>query len=574
MQNLAYRARAVAAAALFWTTTATLIASCEDLRDRPAPGVDPARADGGGDGGDVRTAGPDVPMTMTGPDAGADGPDNPEPDAGDAATPPACTAGQTRCAELGATVQVCTIEAQWTDREKCASVCVAGACRGLCMPGEKHCGADQTPETCSPGGEWMPAAAACPFVCQGQGTCGGDCKPGSRRCAGAGALIPETCNEAGSWVAGAACANLCSSGSCGGSCRPGSKRCAGRTPETCSPAGTWEPGQACDFVCSGDGACTGDCRPGSKRCTGTGALTPQTCDDGGVWRSSSACDNLCDQGVCRGSCRPGEVRCGSGRQVESCSSAGAWLASRTCDYLCTGAGVCTGDCLPQARRCSGTTEELCSSGGSWQPTGSTACRKRNGESCTRDGDCDSGACAEISGSTGICCTAACTGTCESCRNSATGMPNGQCAPVRNNTDPDGECGAENATTCGRDGMCDGARRCRLHPSGTVCEEAKCASNRRARLSDRRCDGRGACGDPTSTACSNLQLCEGSGANTRCASTCDELSDPLLRRWRLRHGGERAPALLRRQPEQRRDVLRALRAHRGALLRRCRWQQEL
>jgi hypothetical protein len=105
------------------------------------------------------------------------------------------------------------------------------------------------------------------------------------------------------------------------------------------------------------------------------------------------------------------------------------------------------------------------------------------------------------------------------------MPNGQCAPVRNNTDPDGECGAENATTCGRDGMCDGARRCRLHPSGTVCEEAKCASNRRARLSDRRCDGRGACGDPTSTACSNLQLCEGSGANTRCASTCDELSDP-------------------------------------------------
>ena len=97
--------------------------------------------------------------------------------------------------------------------------------------------------------------------------------------------------------------------------------------------------------------------------------------------------------------------------------------------------------------------------------------------------------------------------------------------MRNNTDPDGECGAESGSTCGRDGMCDGNRRCRLHPSGTVCEEAKCATNRRSRLSARTCDGGGTCGDPTSTACSSLQLCEGSGASTRCASTCDEVSDP-------------------------------------------------
>jgi hypothetical protein len=105
------------------------------------------------------------------------------------------------------------------------------------------------------------------------------------------------------------------------------------------------------------------------------------------------------------------------------------------------------------------------------------------------------------------------------------MTNGQCAPVRNNTDPDNECAAENATTCGRDGMCNGARGCRLHASGTVCEEAKCATNRRSRLSDRRCNGQGTCSSPTSTDCAPLQVCEGSGANTRCNSPCDELSDP-------------------------------------------------
>jgi hypothetical protein len=154
----------------------------------------------------------------------------------------------------------------------------------MCTPGSKHCGTNQTPETCNAEGEWVADAMACPNVCSGMGACTGECKPGSKRCSGAGNLTTQTCDENGAWVSGPVCPNVCSSGSCGGDCMPGAKRCgANNTPQTCGPMGTWEPAaMACQFICTGAGECTGDCKPGAKQCLGT---IPQICDQNARWRA-------------------------------------------------------------------------------------------------------------------------------------------------------------------------------------------------------------------------------------------------------------------------------------------------
>jgi hypothetical protein len=160
-----------------------------------------------------------------------------------------CSAGETRCASMGAVVEVCTVAGTWVMKETCTAICTAGACAGMCAPNSKHCGPNQTPESCDSNGEWVAGNMPCPNVCTGQGECTGACKPGTKRCSGPNNLTTQTCDEKGAWVDGQVCPNVCSSGSCGGECSPGTKRCgANNTPQTCSAMGTWEPGQACMFV--------------------------------------------------------------------------------------------------------------------------------------------------------------------------------------------------------------------------------------------------------------------------------------------------------------------------------------
>ena len=226
----------------------------------------------------------------------------------------------------------------WSAKETCASICSGGACTGMCTPGDKHCAANQTPEICSPEGQWMPGTA-CEFVCSGKGDCTGACKPGTKRCSPSNMLVPETCSESGQWTAATPCQNLCSSGSCAGSCMPGQKRCRGDIPETCSPMGTWEPGARCQFVCTGAGDCSGECKPGAGRCAG---LQAQECAPDGRWANDgSACQFVCSNGNCTGNCSPGARRCSSGN-AETCSAVGIWQVSQRCDFVCTGQGTCGG----------------------------------------------------------------------------------------------------------------------------------------------------------------------------------------------------------------------------------------
>ncbi|WP_437540819.1 hypothetical protein WME97_25440 [Sorangium sp. So ce367] len=49
------------------------------------------------------------------------------------------------------------------------------------------------------------------------------------------------------------------------------------------------------------------------------------------------------------------------------------------------------------------------------------------------------------------CDTTCTGTCMACEETKTGEPDGTCAPVTANTDPDDEC---EVGDCGGDGACE------------------------------------------------------------------------------------------------------------------------
>src|SRR5690606_5560856 len=83
--------------------------------------------------------------------------------------------------------------------------------------------------------------------------------------------------------------------------------------------------------------------------------------------------------------------------------------------------------------------------------GAGACTKAPGEACSVAAECASGYCVD-----GVCCDVECAGVCESCIAASTGGQDGTCAPVTTGTDPDGECGPNQA--------CNGAGSCGCPPS--------------------------------------------------------------------------------------------------------------
>jgi hypothetical protein len=63
-------------------------------------------------------------------------------------------------------------------------------------------------------------------------------------------------------------------------------------------------------------------------------------------------------------------------------------------------------------------------------------QKLGGQACGAASECVTGFCAD-----GVCCEAACTGTCKACTLAKNGQASGLCRDVVFGTDPDGECGA-------------------------------------------------------------------------------------------------------------------------------------
>ncbi len=112
--------------------------------------------------------------------------------------------------------------------------------------------------------------------------------------------------------------------------------------------------------------------------------------------------------------------------------------------------------------------------------------REDGASCQRSGQCASGHCVD-----GVCCDRACTGTCQACsaRLKASREEDGVCGVALGGTDPHADCRADDATSCGQTGKCNGRGACQLFPLGTSCGTSSCDGQN---VSGEICDGDGTC----------------------------------------------------------------------------------
>jgi hypothetical protein len=142
----------------------------------------------------------------------------------------------------------------------------------------------------------------------------------------------------------------------------------------------------------------------------------------------------------------------------------------------------------------------------------------NGAPCMADSDCKNMHCVD-----GVCCNTACNDACHACN-----LIKGTCSPVANGTAPSSghpTCGPDAASTCMRDGTCNGAGACRLYVGGTVCGPAVCDSTNNSLTAASTCNGTGSCvaGATVTCApyvCQTATACYTSctGTNTGCVST--------------------------------------------------------
>jgi hypothetical protein len=279
------------------------------------------------------------------------------------------------------------------------------------------------------------------------------------------------CSAGSECVSGHCVDGVCCQTSCADACR------ACNLPDrrgVCAPvpAGEVEPRGACAIEstasCGRDGTCdgAGACRkyPAGTVCAAAGCagatdrLLPATCDGMGVCtepRRLSCAPYVCAAGACPTACAG----------PEDCAS---------------GDGCVNGACgeKPLGAPCAGATE------------------------------CNSGSCVDS-----VCCdVASCSGPCRACN-----LPGsaGSCQNVAASAEPRaGGCAAEDASTCGRTGKCDGAGGCQLQPPGMPCGARTCMGSTEAAAPT--CNGNGACVPGLVRSC-GAYLCSDGTCGSFCAT---------------------------------------------------------
>jgi hypothetical protein len=205
------------------------------------------------------------------------------------------------------------------------------------------------------------------------------------------------------------------------------------------------------------------------------------------------------------------------------------------------AASCSGSTLIQASLCNGVG--TCVAGGSVSCAPALCVGATCPTSCSADTDCvttaycNAGMCTAkqplgapatgsnqcLSGflSDGVCCNAACSGTCVACTGQKKGGgADGTCGPILAGTDPDNECPNTGVATCGTNGVCDGSGACALYASGTVCKPASCNGNTLTPPS--LCNGGGSCVGAGAVSC-DPGVCAGGTCQTSCTVDTDCLS---------------------------------------------------
>jgi len=431
-------------------------------------------------------------------------------------------------------------------------VCCNDGCAATC----KACNLTGSVGTCSPipAGMAPTPATQCTDMaatnpcgtdgrCNGAGACrnyaaGTAC--GAASCTGSTLSSPRTCDGAG--VCRAATTSPCTPYTCGtNACRTtctATTQCT--TGNTCvnSSCGKIPIGGACPSGMNSDcdsgfcvnnvccnTACTGTCMSCSLAASvgtcspiapGAPPLVAAQCPAAAA--STCGNDGTCDgAGACR--------KHVSGTQCAApmCSSATIALSARTCN----GAGVCgAATSSPCGRYTCDTTAGACRTSCTTAATDCVApniCNanictlKPTGVACTTAGECASNFCAQ-----GFCCNQACDTACKSC--AITGSL-GTCSNVANGTAPSPatQCPATVATSCGLDGMCNGAGACRFWASGTQCVAGTCVGS--TLTPARTCDGAGICRSVTSALCDPYQCGSATACKTTCTSTATDCVSP-------------------------------------------------
>jgi hypothetical protein len=445
-----------------------------------------------------------------------------------------CVAGSCGLKPLGA---ICTASTQCASNFCADGVCCNTACSGPCV----SCNQSGRIGTCGP----TARGALDPHkVCAttDQSTCGqtGACDGvgGCAKYAAETVCVPPTCSgnrvntagtcdglgtcrmpgvqECGTYqCSGGACINHCASDSdcvTGHSCVNGS----------CGPKSLGQPcsaGSECASTNCVDGVCCNSpCTAACHSCAlstslGTCAPSPAAASDPHGMCSDSGAGSCGTDGTCDGAGSCHKYPKGTTCAAESCS-AGIYTPTSTCDangncvapdaiacapYVCDGNSQCFQACTGNAN---------CSSG---NVCNDNSCGlKPIGAFCSADAECQRGNCEQ-----GVCCTTACTGTCQSC---AIAGSMGLCTSVASGPDPAGTCVDHGAQGCGTDGKCQ-AGACEKYQQGTACAAATCPASGTTFTAGSTCDGAGTCVTPGSTSCFPFAC----GANA-CKATCATNTD--------------------------------------------------
>jgi MYXO-CTERM domain-containing protein len=151
----------------------------------------------------------------------------------------------------------------------------------------------------------------------------------------------------------------------------------------------------------------------------------------------------------------------------------------------------------------------------------------DGVACQSSNECRSAYCVG-----GIWCDQPCDGVCQTCRASekASGG-DGVCGFAKAGVDPADDCPDQGATSCGTNGVCDGAGACAKYPSGTACAAPVCQGGT---LHSSACSAQGVCVQ-ASTSCAPYACADGVSCATTCAldtqcqsaATCDVASGACI-----------------------------------------------
>jgi Carbohydrate binding domain len=470
-----------------------------------------------------------------GSSAGAGGATDAGTDAGDGATDTPTGAGNgTACTSASVCASGYCVDGVCCDTA-CTGICNAcvhattGAADGVCSPITAGTDPDndcpqEAPSTCRHDG-----------MCDGNGACRNwavgitcateSCAAGTytpaRICNGAGTCLDVTTSTCGVYSCGATtCKTSCASN---GDCISG-YYCAGTTctplltqGTACTSAGQCATGNCVDGVCC-ESACAGACDACSNDRTGqaNGLCKPVTAgtdpDNECAQDTASSCglDGMCNgAGACR-KWAAGTICVG-----QSCLGS-TYTPARTCDGAGTCGTVTTASCGAYAcgvssckTSCAFNTDCIANS-----YCANAVCLplKNQGAPCASNGECNTGSCVD-----GVCCESACSGSCAACSNAKTAAADGLCRPIIGGTDPDNECAQQATSTCGQDGMCDGAGACRKWTAGTACIGESCSVSTYQPPST--CNGAGTCQTPATRSC-NAYMCGATACATSCGSNAD------------------------------------------------------